>query len=84
MFDFLYYSFNPNYPEVLFNFIREGDDENEIFGIGTYNYATNNFEVLDSLAGQPGGKAPACAPDGLKIAFLHQSRLYIVYRSGTP
>jgi hypothetical protein len=80
--DFLFYSFNPQGTEILFNMIfsNGSDNEEEIFRMGTYNYVTNQLTILDPLINKLGCETPAYSPDGRKIAFCHQGKTYILYR----
>jgi hypothetical protein len=83
---FLFVSFNPKTTEILFNQTCDGDypsgGEFVVDRIGTFDYVTNEFTILDTLIGIEGCTAPVYAPDGRKVAFLDNDdyRAYIIYR----
>jgi hypothetical protein len=84
--DFGRVSFNPNPKsrEVLFELTCDGNypsgAEFVLDKIGTFNYTTYEFTILDTLIGIEGCAAPVYAPDGKKIAFLAHYKAYIIYR----
>ena len=73
-------TFNPAGTELVFHI--ECDDGHEVLAemIGTFDYSTFEFEILDKSLGLTNCTAPTYAPDGLKIALLGEGVLYIVYR----
>ncbi|MEW5995495.1 MAG: hypothetical protein AB1744_14020 [Candidatus Zixiibacteriota bacterium] len=85
---FMWVSFNPETTEILFNQTCDGNypsgGEFVVDRIGTFNYATNEFTILDTLIGISSCTAPVYAPDGRKIAFLDNDdfKAYIIYREG--
>ena len=93
---FLYYSFNPNDSEVLFQLIRNKNispkedisyDEWEIeeeYSMAIFDYETKSLTVLDSLIGYENCLAPAFSPDGNKIAFISKGKCHIMYREEKP
>jgi hypothetical protein len=48
--------------------------------IGTFDYITNQYSIIDSLIGIYGCTTPAYSPDGAKIAFMANCKAYIIYR----
>jgi len=84
----LFTSFNPKASEILFNQSCDGEypsgEELVVDRIGTFNYTTNEFIILDTLIGIESCTAPVYNPDGKKIAFLDNDdyRVYIIYREG--
>ncbi len=79
-------TFNPVYPEVVFNLVCYGGDEHsgiplvEIDHMATYDYETNEIQVLDSLINIYNCTSPCIASDGLKIGFLSGGHVYILFR----
>lgn len=81
----LFVSFNPKASEILFNQSCDGEDssgkEFVVDRIGTFNYTTKEFIILDSLIGIENCTAPVYSPGGNKIAFLDNDdfKIYIIY-----
>ena len=77
-------SFNPHFPEVLFNhYCCDERDDRVIFeldALATFNYVTGEWTVIDELVGMANCSSPAYAPDGCKIAFLSEGKLFILHR----
>lgn len=78
--DFMYVSFNPIESEVLFNLVFHDADNYEVHRVGTFDYVTNEFTIIDTLIGMEGCRSPAYAAGGKKIAFLHDGKVHILYR----
>ena len=76
-------TFNPAGTELVFHI--ECDDGHQVLAemIGTFDYSTFEFRILDRELGLTNCTTPAYAPDGRKIALLSQGVLYIVYREET-
>ncbi len=74
--------FNPKFPELVFDVGCDNGIDYVVNRVGTYNYETNVFMILDPLVRLAKCSSPACCPDGKKIALLSQGRVYIVYREG--
>jgi len=81
---YLFVSFNPKTSEMLFNQTCDGNypsgTEFVVDRIGTFNYTTNEFIILDTITGIQNCTTPVYAPDGKKIAFLADYKAYIIYR----
>ncbi len=81
--DFPWASLNPRATEALFCVSCDDGQELDPYivnRIGTINYATNEFTILDTLIGIDNGMAPTYAPDGRNIAFFANGKLYIIKR----
>lgn len=78
--DFLHYSFNPKSTEVLFTLIYFNDNDDETFRIATYDYVADKLTILDPLMNMTECEAPSYSPDGRKIAFHSQGKVYMLYR----
>jgi len=59
---YLYNSFNPHYPEILFTVIVHDFGDYEVFRIGTFDYESFEFTIIDDLIGMESWNAPAYAP----------------------
>jgi hypothetical protein len=77
---FLFGSFNPQESEILFQIGCENDNIYADNRIGTFNYINGDFALIDPIIGKYNCTAPVYAPDGLKIAFLSDGKVYILYR----
>jgi hypothetical protein len=73
-------SINSNYPEVLFRRACDIDEFTSILNIGVFDYKTNKYTLLDSLVGFQDCNRPTFAPDGLRIAFIADGDLHIMFR----
>jgi hypothetical protein len=77
----MYYSFNPQKSEVLFNILFCYDEEHEIYRMATFNYVSYEFKILDSEIGIIGCLHPSYSPDGTKISFISpEGIVHILYR----
>jgi hypothetical protein len=74
--------FNPVFCELVFEISCDNGLDYVFDRVGTYNYETGLFTIIDPLAKLTECSSPACCPDGKKIAFLSRGRVYIVYREG--
>lgn len=76
-------SFNPRFPEVIFQIGCDTKDREDVAArmMGSYGIQSNNFEIIDiGLNSQISG-AMSVAPDGLKLAFISDKIGYIAYRN---
>lgn len=82
--DFVWFSFCPTASEILFTSVCEvsetHDISNEIWRIGTYDYLNNDFRIIDTLINIPNCVAPSYSPNGQRIAFLANGKVYILDR----
>lgn len=78
--DFLWYSFNPTAPEIVFTSVCEGSETYEFFRIGTYDYTSNDFVIIDTLTNISNCTSPVYSPNGIRIAFLANGKAYILNR----
>ncbi|MCP4705752.1 MAG: hypothetical protein GY865_14225 [candidate division Zixibacteria bacterium] len=76
---FMDLSFNPQKTEILFSLVFESDEE-ELFQIGTYNFVTNDFTLIEPQGESLDYISPVYNDNGNKIAFLSGSNGYIIYR----
>jgi hypothetical protein len=77
---FIFCSFNPKGNEILF---QRGCDDGESYivrSIGTFVLGTGRIQILDSLIHLTDCATPVYAPDGCKIAFQSNKKIYIIYR----
>ena len=72
--------FNPESDEILFHMSCELSESEVVNCIGTFDYLTNEYSIIDSLIGIYECTTPAYSPDGIKIAFLANCKAYIIYR----
>lgn len=74
-----YSSFNPEYPEVVF--IRECESSESIVfeKVGVFNYATNDYFVLDSLVELENCMVPIYHQNGDMITFRSGGRLFMAW-----
>ncbi|MBU1318348.1 MAG: hypothetical protein KKH67_04040 [candidate division Zixibacteria bacterium] len=78
--DFLYYSFIPTEPAVIFILVCDDDETFVLESIGSFNYETGELTIIDSIAGMEDFSIPVYSPDGEKIALLSDGKVYILYR----
>lgn len=77
---FGFVTFSPIGTEVLFHLSCD-DGENQLFDkIGTFDYFTNEFTLLEAGTGLKECVSPIFGPDGHRIAVLCQGVLYIIER----
>ncbi|MFH1893007.1 MAG: hypothetical protein ABIK83_10055 [Candidatus Zixiibacteriota bacterium] len=74
------YSFCPVGTEVLFTISCDDGVSYVVDRIGTFDYTTGEFATLDAEIGLENCRAPAYSPDGLKIAFISDGKVYILFR----
>ena len=77
---FPFASFHPTLTEILFQLSCDIGDTAVIRQIGTFDYDTFRFQIIDSLINIYNCMAPVYAPDGLKIAFLADDKAFVIYR----
>ncbi len=79
---YLYYSFNPIYPEIIFE--QSCDDGHTVLieRIGIFNFQTNEAVLLEDLTGHQTGSTPIYHPQGKMIAYCSKGKLFIIYRTG--
>ncbi len=78
----LYYSFNPQYPEMILNQGCDIDEGTVLDRVVIYNYRTKKLEILDPLINLTNCTTPVYHPEGKIIALLSQGKLYIIFREG--
>lgn len=77
---FGFVTFSPIGTEVLFHLSCD-DGENQLFDkIGTFDYSSNEFKLLNADSGLEDCVSPVFGLDGRKIAVLCQGVLYIIER----
>jgi hypothetical protein len=76
----VFQSFNPIFNEVLFQIGCDDGVSYEVNRIGTFNYVTNRFSVLDSNPALVNCIAPVFSPNGVNIAVLANYKACIVIR----
>jgi len=72
--------FNPVAPELLFQYYCEGEDPYVVDRVGTFNYETREFVLLDTLTAFGAWQLPEYAPNGRMIALTSGYKAYIVWR----
>lgn len=77
---FLRPMFNPVSPEILFQYYCEGEDPYVIDRVGTFNYETREFVLLDTLTAFGAWQLPEYSPNGRMIALTSGNKAYIVWR----
>jgi hypothetical protein len=76
----VFQSFNPIFNEVLFQIGCDDGVSYEINRVGTFNYITNKFNILDSSPALVNCIAPVFSPNGVSIAVLANYKACIVIR----
>ncbi|MFH2037689.1 MAG: hypothetical protein ABIJ45_14910, partial [Candidatus Zixiibacteriota bacterium] len=78
----LFFSINSNYHEILFQFSCDNFEFERTVAerIGTYNYKTNEWNLLNPFNNDQDCLTPVYHPDGKKIAFLSDNKAYIMFR----
>ena len=71
---------NPAYEEVLFDYSCDDGHSNVVEMMGTHALGTGKLTILDTLLNMPECTSPSYSPDGKKIAFRSDHKLYILYR----
>jgi hypothetical protein len=77
---FLRPMFNPVSPEILFQYYCEGEDPYVIDRVGTFNFETREFVLLDTLTAFGAWQLPEYSPNGRMIALTSGNKAYIVWR----
>ncbi len=78
----LYYSFNPLYPEMIFNQGCDIDEGTTLNRVIIYNYFTNELQIIDSIANLTNCTTPVFHPSGNIISLRSSGKLYLIYRTG--
>ena len=73
-------SFNPVYNEVLFQIACDDGVSYEVNRIGTFNYVSNRFSILDSSSTLVNCIAPVFSPNGINIAVIANYKVCIIVR----
>jgi hypothetical protein len=76
----LWSSFNPVALEILFTITCSKGENYPVNRIATLDYITFQLTVIDTLIGITNCSAPAFSPNGKKIAFLANDKVYIMTR----
>ncbi len=76
----VWFSFNPVATEILFTVACDDGHSYEVLRIGTFDYFTKDFRIIDILINIPNCKAPVYSPTGDRIAFLANGKAYIINR----
>ena len=77
---FLRPMFNPVGPELLFQYVCEGKDPYVVDRVGTFNFETREFTLLDTLTAFGAWQLPEYSPNGRMIALTSGYKAYIVWR----
>ncbi|MEA1980712.1 MAG: hypothetical protein U9N54_07040, partial [candidate division Zixibacteria bacterium] len=73
-------SFNPHYPEILFNQSCEDEDRVILERVSIFNYSLNEFIILDEILNLSNCNVANYHPNGNIISLISENRIYIIYR----
>lgn len=77
---YLYPSFNPIYPEIIFHQSCDSTDKIVLERVLIFDFHTNKILSLDSMLNLENCTAPAFHPEGRTISLISKGKLYIVNR----
>jgi len=78
--DFGSESFNPKFTEVAFRYSCDDGDSYSVNSIGVFDYTTFQLTFLDPLMGLENCNRPSYAPDGKRLAFTSDGKVFILNR----
>jgi len=77
---FLFVSFNPARPELLFQLSCDIDEATSINRVGVFDCIGYGFTMIDVVPGSGSFMAPTYSPNGRMIALTSDYKAYIIWR----